>query len=244
MTTVLALDASSSACSAAVWHAPEGHPEQGLVISRYELAPRAHTRKLLPMAQAVLAEAGIALNQVDAIAYGRGPGAFTGIRIAAGMTQGLAYGIGCSSIAVSTLEALALAAAERYGVSDALGVLDARMGEVYAGGFHVRYRADGLPELTAWLQECVCAPEALQLPEVLPAPCVGVGPGFAYLAQFPQTLQSVLADHDATPEPDAAYLVRLAARAYLAGEAVSPAQAQPVYLRDNVAARSTRGPLA
>lgn len=244
MTTVLALDASSSACSAAVWHAPEGHPEQGQVISRYELAPRAHTRKLLPMAEAVLAEAGIPLAHVDTIAYGRGPGAFTGIRIAAGMAQGLAYGIGCPAIAISTLSVLAFAAAERYGVHDALGVLDARMGEVYAGGFHVHHDIDGLPEMTAWLQECVCPPKAVQLPDTLPERCVGFGPGMVYLDQFPQALQSILTDHDATPEPDAAYLVRLAARAYLAGEAVSPEQAQPVYLRDNVAARSTRGPLA
>lgn len=243
MTIVLALDASSSACSAALWLAPEGCPEEGRVVSRYAVAPREHTRRLLPMVKAVLSEAGVSLEEVDAMAYGRGPGAFTGIRIAAGMTQGLAFGAGCPVVAVSTLEAMALAASERHGCRDVLAALDARMGEVYAGGFHVNTRDDGLPSLTAWLDECVVPPDQLHASS-WPAQSAGSGPGLAYLTQYPADLRAIINRHDDSSEPDAAYLVRLAARAVLDGEAVAPANAQPVYLRDQVAARSTRGPLA
>ncbi len=102
MTRILALDTSGSACSVALWS------DAGLLIGHEETAQRQHTQRLLPMIKSLLLEADVNMSSLDAIAYGRGPGSFTGIRIAAGVAQGLAFGIDCPVIPVSTLAALAL----------------------------------------------------------------------------------------------------------------------------------------
>ena len=129
MTRILALDTSGSACSVALWS------DAGLLIGHEETAQRQHTQRLLPMIKSLLLEADVNLSSLDAIAYGRGPGSFTGIRIAAGVAQGLAFGIDCPVIPVSTLAALAL---RMYQPSETAQpafacCLDARMGEVYWG---------------------------------------------------------------------------------------------------------------
>ena len=100
---LLALDTATEACSAAVW-------VDGAVLERYELAPRRHAALILPMIEAVLAEAGLSPPQLDAIAFGRGPGAFTGVRIAVGIVQGIAFAADLPVIPISTLAALALGA--------------------------------------------------------------------------------------------------------------------------------------
>ena len=107
MPTLLALDASSTACSCALIR-------DQLIVQRFEIAPREHTRLLLPMVDEVLAEAGVSLGQLDAIAYGQGPGSFTGLRIAAGVAQGLAYGADLPLMGVSTLEALARESRQKH----------------------------------------------------------------------------------------------------------------------------------
>lgn len=245
MTTVLALDATSRACSAALWRCAGSDLAAAQLFGRYEIAPRAHTQKLMPMVREVLAEAGLTLADVDVVAYGRGPGAFTGIRIAAGMAQGLALGRDLPMVAVSSLEALALGAVLRQNgrTVAALGALDARMGEVYVGGYHVNLTQPMRPELTAFMAEQVCAPNTIQWVDTLPAQIVAAGAGLAFREQYPAELKSAIVAVDIEAEPDAACIARLAASAYLSGKAVAPELAQPVYLRDNVATRSTRKPL-
>src|SRR5699024_12672943 len=113
MPILLALDASSSACSAAFLIQQEGGREQ--LVSRFAWTTREHTRRLLPMVDEVLAEAGVALAQLDAVAYGRGPGSFTGLRIAAGTAQGLAYGRDRQLLVDSKTATLALHSPTRHG---------------------------------------------------------------------------------------------------------------------------------
>src|SRR6187455_1569660 len=133
---LLAFETATEACSVALWH-------EGEVTERYEIAPRRHAELALPFAQALLDEAGIAKSALDAIAVGRGPGAFTGVRLAIALAQGLALALDRPVVTVSTLAALALAVpTDDSDGSAILAVIDARMGEIYAGAFE--RDADGL----------------------------------------------------------------------------------------------------
>ena len=120
MTTLLALDTATEACSVALLHA-------GKVISHYEVIPRLHAQRLLPMIQTLLAEAGITLSAVDALAFGRGPGAFTGVRIAVGVVQGLAFALQRPVLPVSTLATIAQRAHREHGAEQVAVAVDARM---------------------------------------------------------------------------------------------------------------------
>ncbi|ANF58788.1 tRNA (adenosine(37)-N6)-threonylcarbamoyltransferase complex dimerization subunit type 1 TsaB [Halotalea alkalilenta] len=237
---LLALDASSSACSVALWRGDASG--RGELFQRYEIAPRQHTQKLLPMVDAVLGEAGVALSSIDALAYGHGPGSFTGIRIAAGVAQGLAFGAGRALLGVSTLEALALDAYLRHGTELVLAALDARMGELYTGAFRIEREA-------GWIQavgldgEQVIEPSALRLPAAVPGDFFGAGAGFGHLESFDAGVRARITRFEATLEPDARAIALIAARGYFLGLARPPAEVQPVYLRNEVASRSQRGPL-
>lgn len=229
MSTLLALDASSSACSAALWH-------DGEVTARFVVAPREHTRWLLPMARELLAEAGLPLSALDALAYGRGPGSFTGLRIAAGAAQGLAYGLERPLLGVSTLAALALAAHRRLHLRHVLPALDARMGEVYAAAYHCE-----AGRVTLIGEEAVLPPERLSLPVGQEErDWVGVGSGWALWEAMPATLQAGVGQCLVDEEPGAEAMVRLAAEAFAAGEGEAPHRVQPVYLRDQVAWKKSR----
>ncbi|MGJ8525473.1 tRNA threonylcarbamoyladenosine biosynthesis protein TsaB [Halomonadaceae bacterium LMG 33818] len=244
LTHILALDASSQACSVALWSGtPEG---QISMVHRWALVPRQHTQKLLPMVDEVLNEAGCRLKEVDAFAYGHGPGSFTGIRVASGIVQGLAMGANKPLLGVSTLEALALQGAEElrqhHPAVDGLQVLaalDARMGELYVAPYRVK-------AVNGWItpepldEERVLKPDTLILPE---GEYRGIGAGLNYLADFPHTARERIVSVNPTAEPDAYYISLLAAQRYFAGEARPPEEVQPVYLRNNVASRSTRDPL-
>ena len=221
---LLAFETATEACSVALYL-------DGQVRERFELAPRRHAELSLPWAEALLAEAGVARSQLDAIAVGRGPGAFTGVRLAIALAQGIALALDRPVVPVSTLAVLA-AGAPGEGGQRILACIDARMGEVYAGAF--ARDADTLRPLSA---ERVLAPAAVELPgEGGEGGWQGVGTGFAaadgLLAQgMAGRLQAV----DATALPHAADLARLAAAAFARGEAVAPERAEPAYLRDNVA---------
>ncbi|GHA99735.1 tRNA (adenosine(37)-N6)-threonylcarbamoyltransferase complex dimerization subunit type 1 TsaB [Modicisalibacter luteus] len=224
MSTLLALDASSSACSCAVWH-------KGEVISRFALTPREHTRRLMPMIDEVLAEAGLMPADLDALAYGRGPGSFTGLRIAAGVAQGLAFGLDRPLIGVSTLEALALAAHRQYHLRYVISALDARMNEIYVAAYRCQ---DG--RLTQVLDETVMPPEQLRIPLAYQdADWCGVGSGWALWDAMPTLVQAALSQRLPDLQPDAADMVRLAVDAFEAGDGQLAHEVVPVYLRDQVA---------
>lgn len=215
---LLILDTSTEWCSAALWL-------DGRVEARRAHAGQQHSSLLLPMVDALLCEHGVALRELDAIAYGAGPGSFTGLRIACAVTQGLALGAGLPVVGVSTLESIA----EQTGAEQVLTVLDARMAEVYWAA----YRREG----EDW--RAICAPQ-LAVPDAVVVPAgdtwVGAGNGFAALAEMLRPrLAPRLVRIDDTLVPDAAAMARLAVRAFARGEAVDAALAAPIYLRDKVA---------
>jgi tRNA threonylcarbamoyladenosine biosynthesis protein TsaB len=219
---LLAIETATEACSVALWM-------DGDVRERFELAPRRHTELVLPWAQALLAEAGLAKSELDAIACGRGPGAFTGVRLAVALTQGLGYALDRPVLGISTLAALALAAGRTAG--DAiLAAIDARMGEVYLG----EYEYAGESEVRALSPEALADPRAVSVSETR-AWC-GAGTGFdAESGALRERLGASLQRVDAAALPHAAAIARLAAVAFARGEAVAPERLEPAYLRDKVA---------
>jgi len=219
MTTLLALDTATEACSVALLH-------DGLVLSHYEVIPRLHAQRLLPMIQTLLSEAGIALSAVDALAFGRGPGAFTGVRIAVGVVQGLAFALERPVLPVSTLATIAQRAYREQGAEQVAVAIDARMDEVYWGCYRVQ---QGEMQLAG--SEAVLPPEQVSLPRASEGQWFGAGTGWGYGARLAvQPLAS-----DATLLPHALDLLELAGFAWQRGEALDADQAQPIYLRDNVA---------
>ncbi|WP_110686588.1 tRNA (adenosine(37)-N6)-threonylcarbamoyltransferase complex dimerization subunit type 1 TsaB [Salinicola aestuarinus] len=227
MPSLLALDASSNACSCALWR-------DGTLIHRFEIAPREHTRRLMPMIDELLDEAGVTIADLDAIAYGHGPGSFTGLRIAAGIAQGLAYGADLPLIGVSTLEALALSAHRQCHARHIVAALDARMDEIYVGAYRCE---EG--EIARCLEERVMPPSKLQLPgEEDDREWVGIGSGWQLLSEMSvqtrASLVQILPDELAAAQD----IARLAAGAWARGErGVPPHEATPVYLRNEVAWR-------
>ncbi|WP_324039250.1 tRNA (adenosine(37)-N6)-threonylcarbamoyltransferase complex dimerization subunit type 1 TsaB [Aeromonas dhakensis] len=219
---ILAVDTATEACSAALLVGEK-------VFSRWEEAPRDHTRKILPMVQAVLDEAGVTLDELDAIAFGRGPGSFTGVRIGIGVAQGLALGAGVPLIGISTLAAMAQGAHRLDGAERVLTAIDARMDEVYFGQYEL---IDGRIQLVG--EEMVSGPAALVASRgTLSGSFTRVGTGFE---TYGETL-AALADELVASQvrfPAAEDMLPLARSAWLAGEAVAVEQATPVYLRDKV----------
>lgn len=218
---LLALDTATESCSVALLMGDQ-------LIERSEVMPRRHAEHVLPMAEAVLAEAGLSRSQLDGIATGRGPGAFTGVRLGVSVAQGLAAALDCPVVTVSSLAALAMEAP----VDDAaiLAIIDARMGEVYAGAF-VR-GADGLVEPLD--DERVCKPEDLVLPDATAWSVVGTGWG-PYADVLGGAFSAPPRWAEVQRFPQARHVVRLAAPRFAAGDTLAPEQALPVYLRNKVA---------
>ncbi|HCN45345.1 MAG TPA: tRNA (adenosine(37)-N6)-threonylcarbamoyltransferase complex dimerization subunit type 1 TsaB [Pseudomonas sp.] len=219
MTTLLALDTATEACSVALLH-------DGKITSHYEVIPRQHAQKLLPMIQTLLADAGIALSAVDAIAFGRGPGAFTGVRIAIGVVQGLAFALECPVLPISNLAVLAQRALREHGATQVASAIDARMDEVYWGCYH-----EVAGEMQLQGAEAVLPPEQVALPEGASGSWFGAGTGWGYAERLAVKVEG----QDETMLPHALDLLTLAKFAWDRGESVAAEQAQPVYLRDKVA---------
>lgn len=215
--TLIAIETSSETASCALLRGDA-------VTWRESSGVRTHSQAVLPMIQELLAEAGIALADCDAIAYGAGPGSFTGVRTACGIAQGLGFGAGKPLVPVVTLDAMALACHEKHGATDVLPVLDARMNEVY----WAQYRCDnGVPVATH--AAVLSAPQDVR-PEGTPAVC---GNGIAAYAEAFGT--PAFAAADTAILPHAVQIARLGAIALAAGQGVPAAEAQPLYLRNKVA---------
>jgi tRNA threonylcarbamoyladenosine biosynthesis protein TsaB len=228
---LLAIDTATEACSVALLVSRGGTTEFDLLVR--ELDPGAgHSERILPLVQEILGEGGVSLADLSALAFGRGPGAFTGVRLAASVAQGLAFGAGLGVVPVSDLSAVAQRALDlRIHARAVLVCNDARMQEVYwsccsrdAQGLAV----DGV--------ERVGPPETVELESGLARPVVGAGSGFsAYPALH--RLSDVL-DSIVELLPRAREIAVLAHREVLAGRILQPEQALPHYIRDNVARAS------
>jgi tRNA threonylcarbamoyladenosine biosynthesis protein TsaB len=190
---------------------------------------RTHSQAVLPMVQALLREAGLKLADCDAIAFGAGPGSFTGVRTACGVAQGLAFGAGLPTLPLVTLEAMAEACRARTGATEVLAVLDARMGEVYAA----QYRWNNGWETVS--EPALCAPgDVAPLPVPEGAVLAACGNGFA---AYPEAFagKAFALGADAAILPHARELAVLGVAALAAGRALPADQAQPLYLRNKVA---------
>lgn len=223
MTIILALDTSSDACSVALLR-------DGARSSLCVDAPREHTKRLLPMVDEILSTNNLKLHDLDAIAYGRGPGSFTGLRICLGVVQGLAYAADLPVIAVSTLQAMVLGARRELDLNaqkDVVVAMDARMSEVYWGHYTgigaqavVDERVSSPMDLAQYMNDLASRDDV-----------VVVGPGWHYsdLNEFnvSAAFQGVM--------PKAQDVLSLAESSWLAGEYTTAEKSQPTYLRDSVA---------
>lgn len=225
---LMAIDTSTEGCSAALLVDNE-------MTCRLDIQPRKHAELILPMLDELLAEAGLAINQLDAVAFGRGPGAFTGVRIATGVIQGIAFGADLPVVPVSTLRALAQRTFDEYQHQNVMAAFDARMQEVY----WACYQADqqGMMQLTG--DEQVLSPEQVHCEDLaVEQGELWVGAGSGWQA-YPQQMQQALANQVTVMYPEmisrAQEIAKLAKCDFAKGLAVDAENALPVYLRNKVA---------
>ena len=222
---VLCVDTSTEACSVAVL---KQNDIETVIKDSFMFAPREHTTKILPTVEAVLAEAQLTIQDIDVVAYGRGPGSFTGVRIGISIAQGLAFGIEKPMVGVSTLQAMAQQAYKTENIADVYAAIDARMGEVYFGHYQL---VDGLMTLTG--EEVVIKPDdllALDIAVVENGLLVGSG-----WNAYPELLTHFSCAVSAEIEfPSSRYMLEQVVNDVAQGLAVQPELATPVYLRDKV----------
>ncbi|MGQ0580000.1 MAG: tRNA (adenosine(37)-N6)-threonylcarbamoyltransferase complex dimerization subunit type 1 TsaB [Betaproteobacteria bacterium] len=222
---ILALDTSTEYCSVALLH-------DGKLTFREKLAGAQHSELILPMIDALLSASNLELALLNGVAFGAGPGSFTGLRIACGVAQGLAFGAGLPVVPVGTLLALAQAA----GAPRVVTCLDARMGEIY----HAAYQRDG----TGWSETVtpnVCKADAAARLEG--GDWVGCGNGFAvYGDALAARYRGQLSQVRSQVYPHAREVAQLALPVLAAGQGVPAEQALPLYLRDKVARKMHEQP--
>ncbi|MBV2128787.1 tRNA (adenosine(37)-N6)-threonylcarbamoyltransferase complex dimerization subunit type 1 TsaB [Arsukibacterium indicum] len=225
---LLALDTSTEACSVALLY-------QDNIIALDEVCPQQHSKRVLPMIDNVLAEAGLSLTDLDGIVFGRGPGSFTGVRIGVSVAQGLAFGADLPVFGVSTLAAMAQAAVRLHQASQIVAAIDARMAEVYLGCFG----CDATGIVQPLTTEQAVKPQSLSSLG-LSGKVMAVGTGWqTYVdelqrAQPAQIISNIL-------YPSAQDMLRLAQQPFIDGHFVSAAQAEPVYVRDEVSWKKLSG---
>ncbi len=223
---LLAIETATEACSAALYY-------DGEIRECFALAPREHTKLILPMLDELLAEAELKLTDLYALAFGCGPGSFTGIRIATGVIQGIAFGADLPVVPVSTLAAMAQHFFLHDNANVAFVALDARMAEIF-WGIYTR-DADGFAELRG--NEAVIAAADVDFPDLSG---VGIGSGWAvYADELMQKATGRVSRYEAAHLPRASAVAYLGARGFQRGLAVAVEQAMPVYLRDNVAKKES-----
>ena len=210
---ILALETAADPGSVALWL-------DGKVIARNCPDKLTNSTTLLPTAEALLKEEGFAFSDLEGIAFGMGPGSFTGLRVSCGVAQGLAFARDLPLLGIGTLDAMALAS----GRGHVIVALDARMGEVYYGVFH-----NGIQQGVIG----VYAPEAVPVPES--SGWTACGNGLASYPALRERLAHVVTDWQPTILPNAEFVARLAAPHLERGERIDPADAAPLYVRDKVA---------
>ena len=216
---ILALETSTEYCSVALL-------QYGVTIDRCERVGQKHSELLMPMLESLLQDAGCTIRDMDGIAFGTGPGSFTGVRIACGVTQGLAFGANLPVAGICTL----LALAEATGYQRVIAALDARMGELYFAAYE-KHDAGWV----AVIAPCLCKPEAA--PRVSGDGWFGTGSGFAAHEDVMRS-RYALCGVDLAAVPQAAAIAALGAVQLASGAAVDAAQALPFYLRDKVALKT------
>ncbi|MBN1683906.1 MAG: tRNA (adenosine(37)-N6)-threonylcarbamoyltransferase complex dimerization subunit type 1 TsaB [Gammaproteobacteria bacterium] len=218
---ILAIDTSEIACSVALL-------VDASIIERHQRAPQQHTQYILPFIQELLSESGFSLSQLDVLAFGRGPGSFTGLRIAAGVIQGLAYAVNLPVVGISTLRALAQGAYRQFGASYVKPMMDARMEQVYWG----LYQLDENGYMQPLLDDAVSSPSDISPHGGRHKSFVGIGSGWS---AYPQT-QSQLSEVAHIVYVDqyvyAQDIATLAVLEFQKGNMVQAEDALPVYLRD------------
>lgn len=223
---VLAVETSTEACSAAL------HID-GEVHERFEIAPREHTKLILPMIDSLMAEAELKPQQLDGLAFSRGPGSFTGVRISTGVIQGIAMGADLPVVPVSTLAAIAHHFLKSSDVNFAYTAMDARMGEIFWGVYQKDQQ--GFAELIG--EEAVTLAENIIFPQ---QKGVGIGSGWGvYPDQLSQCLGNLLQAIEVDHLPRASAIVDLGVMGFGKNQAVAVENAMPVYLRDKVAKKES-----
>ncbi len=227
--TLLALDTATEACSVALLRGGEK-------THLAQFAQREHTKHILPMVDEILVQSGITLRQVDALVFGRGPGSFTGVRIGAGIAQGLAFGADLPVIPVSNLAAMAQAAYAKYQTENVLTAIDARMNEVYFAQWQAQKVRSDFGEFLDWqpmIAEQVCSPSNVieQVAQQHHENAVLAGTGWA---AYPELKEANLGKATEITLPSALYMLDLALPKWFAGETISPLEIEPIYLRNEV----------
>nr|WP_159465998.1 tRNA (adenosine(37)-N6)-threonylcarbamoyltransferase complex dimerization subunit type 1 TsaB [Scandinavium goeteborgense] len=227
---ILAIDTATEACSAALWN-------DGTTTAHFELCPREHTQRILPIVQDILTKTGTALTELDALAYGRGPGSFTGVRIGIGIAQGLALGADLPMIGVSTLATMAQGAWRKTGATRVLAAIDARMGEVY----WAEYQRDAQGIWHGEETEVVMKPEAVNdRLKQLDGEWATVGTGWQAWPDMANDTPVTLVEGDVLL-PAAEDMLPLACQLFAEHKTVVVEQAEPVYLRNTVAWKKLPG---
>ena len=227
---ILAIDTATEACSAALWN-------DGAVSAHFELCPREHTQRILPMVQDILTAGEVRLTDLDALAFGRGPGSFTGVRIGIGIAQGLALGAGLPMIGVSTLMTMAQGAWRKTGATRVLAAIDARMGEVY----WAEYQRDASGIWHGEETEAVLKPEAVNARlKQLDGQWATVGTGWQAWPDMALNTPVQLLDGEVTL-PAAEDMLPAACQLLAQGKTVAVEHAEPIYLRNEVAWKKLPG---
>ncbi len=232
---ILALDTSTEACSAALI-VGEQHYFQ------FDICPREHNQRILTMVKTVLTEANINLEQIDALAFGSGPGSFTGVRIATGIVQGLAFGADKPVVAVSSLAAMAHGVHRLQGDKNVISAIDARMSEIYLGAYNIPQ----LGHISEMIAEKVLAPDnaladikTLQIEDAVQVQWAGTGTGWqTYETVLTEQIPAQVSSHEF---PHALDIAMLAQTAFMTGEAVDAENVRPSYLRNKVAWKKLPG---
>ncbi|MDP9767000.1 tRNA (adenosine(37)-N6)-threonylcarbamoyltransferase complex dimerization subunit type 1 TsaB [Kosakonia cowanii] len=227
---ILAIDTATEACSVALWN-------DGTTFAHFELCPREHTQRILPLVRAALADAEVKLTDLDALAFGRGPGSFTGVRIGIGIAQGLALGAELPMIGVSTLATMAQGAWRKTGATRVLAAIDARMGEVY----WAEYQRDADGVWHGEETEAVLKPEAVSdRLQQLDGSWAMVGTGWGAWPGLAANSPVTLTDGEMLL-PTAEDMLPIARQLFAAQKWVAVEQAEPVYLRNEVAWKKLPG---